>query len=87
MSEQFSRPDRRAPEPFAVKTTAALGLAGGLGIAWLHWLSNQYTGGHWFWRMPPWELIDVTMGAGAPTLHLIARGINRRLEKFAGETT
>lgn len=87
MAEQFTGPDRRAPRPVSVAGTTAAGLTGGLGVAWLHWLSTQYVGGHFVWTMPPMVLLEVTVGALAPTIHLAARAINHQLERAAGETT
>lgn len=86
MSEDTrAHPGTAADRKSSVKTTAALGLSGGLFVIWAHYGIKLFPSGHFHYVAPDDALIEMTVMAVLPTLHMIGRIINNHLEKLAGE--
>ena len=81
--EHAGSPQDRRPQ---VKSTAAYGLSAGLALATIHWLSKCLSakgGAHW--ALPDDALLEMWIGASIPTVHLIGRIVNNKLQRLAGE--
>ena len=66
------------PHTASVQNTAVIGISAGSGVAVLIWAC------HPTWP-PPDAILAIIWGASLPLMHLIGRGIYRRVAKWSGE--
>ncbi len=68
-----------------LSTTTAIALTGGVAFATADWLMSGHSAAGWYLSPPPSALVDMWVTAALPTIHLIAKIINRTLSHWAGE--
>lgn len=73
--------DRKA----SVADTAALGYSAGVGVATVHYFIKCYATGTFHFVPPEDALIEMWLFLILPTVHLICKIINKRLQKLAGD--
>lgn len=80
----------RTPDDFIKRATtatdtAAKTLAGTIALTTVHWLIKCLAGGHWHYLVPDDALLEMWVMAILPSIHLVWRVGQAKIEKWARE--
>lgn len=87
MSDKYTGPDQRAPQPMTTTAKAGVAFNAGVGLLTAHWLLKCFVTGHWVYIPPEDAVVETWLLTVIPIFDLLSKIITIRLQKLAGEQT